>query len=88
MNIQMNLKEQLFSNWYPMRWFMLILGLVLGYNYLVNNAVISGLFSLLILFQALTNTGCLLGHCTPAINHQTKTDLNLDNVTFEEIKTD
>jgi hypothetical protein len=81
-------KEQLFPNWYPMRWFMLILGVVLGYSYLVSGPAISGLLSLLILFQAVTNTGCLLGHCTPAVNHQTKPDLNLDDVTFEEIKTD
>ncbi|WP_234570577.1 hypothetical protein [Rhodohalobacter sp. 614A] len=84
----MMLKEQLFSNWYPMRWFMLILGFVLGYNFLASGSSISGLLSLVILFQALTNTGCLLGHCTPAVHHQTKSDLNLDDVTFEEIKTD
>lgn len=84
----MMLKEQLFSNWYPVRWFMLILGFVLGYNFLASGSSISGLLSLVILFQAITNTGCLLGHCTPAVHHQTKSDLNLDDVTFEEIKTD
>lgn len=83
----MNLKEQLLSNWYPMRWFMLIVGIVLGYNYLVNGAAISGLLSLIILFQAVTNTGCLLGHCSPSVDYQAKTDSDLDDVTFEEIKT-
>ncbi len=84
----MMLKEQLFSNWYPMRWFMLIVGMVLGYNYLANGAAISGLLSLVILFQALTNTGCLLGHCTTPVDNTTHTDSDLENVTFEEIKTE
>ncbi|MDZ7718432.1 MAG: hypothetical protein U5K72_06390 [Balneolaceae bacterium] len=83
----MNIKEQIFSNWYPMRWAMLILGLVLGYNYLANGAAISGLLSLLILFQTVTNTGCLLGRCKPAVSHQTNSSANVEDVTFEEIKT-
>lgn len=82
------LKEQLFSNWYPMRWFMLILGLVLGINYLAGGAAFSGLISLVILFQTITNTGCLLGHCTPAVNHQHNANSSLDDVTFKEIKVD
>lgn len=80
------LKEQLFSNWYPMRWFMLILGMVLAYNFLVHDAAISGLLSLIILFQTLTNTGCLLGRCTTPANNITDTDSDLENITFEEIK--
>lgn len=83
----MKLKEQLLSNWYPMRWIMLIVGIVLGYNYLVNGATISGLLSLLILFQAVTNTGCLLGRCSPSVDQKPETGSNLENVTFEEIKT-
>lgn len=82
------LKEQLFSNWYPMRWFMLILGLVLGYNYLANDAAISGLLSLIILFQAIANTGCVLGHCTPAVHPESNAGSGLEDVTFDEIKTD
>lgn len=80
------MKEQLFSNWYPMRWVMLILGLVLGYSYLASGSAISGLLSLVILFQALTNTGCLLGQCKPVDQHQAKTNSGMEDVTFEEIK--
>lgn len=81
------IKEQLFSNWYPLRWFMLIAGLLLGYHYLANDTVISGLLSLIVLFQALTNTGCLLGYCSPGSYHQTQSDSPPEDVTFEEIKT-
>lgn len=81
------MKEQLFSNWYPMRWAMLIVGLVLGYNYLVNGATVSGLISLVILFQAITNSGCLLGQCKPSVDHQNDTHSGMEEITFEEIKT-
>lgn len=82
------LKEQLFSNWYPMRWFMLIFGLVLGVSFLNSGSAISGLLAVVILFQALANTGCLLGHCTPTAKHSSKSNLGLDDITYEEIKTD
>lgn len=81
------IKEQLFSNWYPLRWVMLVAGLFFGYNYLTNGTAISGLISMIILFQALTNTGCLLGYCSPGSHHQTKPDSIPQDVTFEEIKT-
>lgn len=80
------LKGQLLSNWYPMRWIMLILGIVLGYNYLVHGAAFSGLLSILILFQAITNTGCVLGRCTPDIPQYSNPDASPEDVTFEEIK--
>lgn len=65
---------------------MLLLGFFLGYNYLASGSVISGLLALVILFQALTNTGCLLGQCKPVDQHQTKTNSGIEDVTFEEIK--
>lgn len=81
------IKEQLFSNWYPLRWFMLLAGLFFGYNYLADGTAISGLLSLIILFQALTNTGCLLGYCSPGFQDQAKPESAPKDVTFEEIKT-
>lgn len=80
------MKEQIFSNWYPMRWIVLTLGLILGYNYLAHSAAIYGILSLILLFQAVTNTGCLLGYCSPSLHQSPDTDSGLDDVTFEEIK--
>lgn len=79
------LKEQLFSNWHPMRWVFLVVALMLGYNYLVHGAAVSGVLSLFLLFQSVTNSGCLLGQCTPDLNPK-EADNEVDDVTFEEIK--
>ena len=51
------------SDWHPMRWIILILGLILAVNWLVNNAPISGIISVFLLYQAVTNTGCIAGLC-------------------------
>lgn len=80
------LKEQIFSNWHPMRWVILVVSLILGYNYMVHGAAVSGVLSLFLLFQSVTNTGCLLGQCTPRMNMKTD-DHSTEDVTFEEITT-
>ncbi len=51
------------SGWHPMRWVALILGLLLAINWLVNSAPVSGIISVFLLYQAVTNTGCIAGQC-------------------------
>jgi hypothetical protein len=63
------MKQQLFTNWHPMRWIALVLGLALGLIWLANNAPVSGFLSLFLLFQAITNTGCIAGQCTPGMKN-------------------
>lgn len=79
-------KDQLFTNWHPMRWIMLSIGLFLGYNYIMNGAVLSGILSLFILYQTVTNTGCLLGYCSPSPQKPSNSGSGFDEVNFEEIK--
>ncbi len=76
-------KQQLLTNWHTMRWVALGISLVLGFNWLVNSAPISGFLSLFFLFQAITNSGCLAGQCTPAAYN--KID-DAEEITYEEIK--
>ncbi|MCC5942324.1 MAG: hypothetical protein JJU37_12365 [Balneolaceae bacterium] len=76
-------KQQLLTNWHPMRWVALGISLILGFNWLVNSAPVSGFIALFFLFQAVTNTGCLAGQCAPA-RHQ-MSDEN-EEITYEEIK--
>lgn len=59
------IRNQLFQNWHTMRWVALFLGLFLGMNWLVNSAPISGFLFLFFLFQAITNSGCMVGQCAP-----------------------
>lgn len=66
-----------------MRWLALAIGIVLGLNWMVNTAPISGLLSLFFLFQAITNTGCIVGACAPALQPDQPENKNTD---YEEIK--
>ncbi len=78
-------KEQLFSNWHPMRWVALTLAAILGYNWFVYSASVSGVLSLFFLFQAVTNTGCIAGQCGVPTGNYNEEDI--DNIEYEEINT-
>ncbi len=60
------IKQQLLTNWHPMRWVALVLGMILVGNWILYSAAAAGLLGLFFLFQALTNTGCMMGSCTGA----------------------
>jgi hypothetical protein len=77
--------QPFFSNWHPMRWITLILGLILGYNWFMHSAQISGVLSVFLLFQAFTNTGCLAGQCMPS-SSQLADQGEESAVEYEEIK--
>ncbi len=81
-----SIKQQLLNNWHPMRWVALVFGLLLGFNWLANSAPISGFLSLFFLFQAVTNTGCLAGQCTPDMPKSNPEKSNIEDIEFEEIK--
>jgi hypothetical protein len=81
------MKELFLTNWHPMRWVALVFGFGLGLNWLLNAAPISGFLSLFFLFQAITNTGCIAGSCAPDLRAQADSDLDIENIEFEEIKT-
>lgn len=69
-----------------MRWLLLGLSAILGYNYLVYGASISGVLALFIGFQAITNTGCLMGQCAPAKGSHNPSGFDESEVVFEEVK--
>lgn len=79
------IKRQLTTNWHPMRWVALGLGVILAMNWIVNNAPISGFLALFFTYQALTNTGCLAGQCMPVNGDKGSSDLS-ENIEYEEIK--
>lgn len=57
------IKKHLLTNWHPMRWVALGIGVFLAFNALTAGEPALGLLSLFFLFQAVTNTGCMVGHC-------------------------
>ncbi|TVQ67815.1 MAG: hypothetical protein EA360_01315 [Balneolaceae bacterium] len=81
-----SIKDQLFQNWHTMRWVALGFGLFLGINWILNSAPISGFLSLFFLFQAVTNSGCMVGQCMPASPYETELRSENREPDFEEIK--
>lgn len=82
------MKEQLLTNWHPMRWIALLIGFVMGINWLINAAPVSGFLALFFLFQAITNSGCLVGSCAPGVNTKSASSARLDDIEFEEIRSE
>lgn len=58
-----SIKKQILTNWHPMRWVALGIGLILAINGFTAGEPALGLLSLFFLFQGVTNTGCMVGHC-------------------------
>lgn len=59
---------------------------ILGYNYFVYGASVSGVLALFLGFQAITNSGCLMGQCTPGLQRSNTSDFNESEVMYEEVK--
>lgn len=53
-------KQIIFSNWHTMRWVALSIGIFLAIMAVLYQEAITGLFSGFFLFQAVTNTGCMV----------------------------
>lgn len=58
----MNLKnkEIIFSKWHTMRWVALTIGIFLAVMAVWYQEALTALFSVFFLFQAITNTGCMV----------------------------
>ena len=78
------IKQNLFTNWNFMRWARLGLGLIIGIQAIQNHALVLGLLSAFLLFQALTNTGCCgaRGCAVPRTKNATLKD---EKIEFEDV---
>ena len=87
MDILINFKQNLFTNWHFMRWLRLGLGLFIAVQAIQNLDALSGLIAVFFLFQAVTNTGCCgAGGC--AIPTSSQKQVKTEDVGFEEIKSE
>lgn len=69
-----------------MRWIALAVGLFFMVQALQYQDMILGVVAAFFLFQAVTNTGCLCGHCaTPPSPSAQPTSSNIEQVEFTEI---
>lgn len=63
------------THWGVMRWIRLVLGVVLLVQVIIKFDVILALFSGILLYQAIFNTGCLSGACAAPQKMNTKKPL-------------
>ncbi|MGM0545372.1 MAG: hypothetical protein ACQEST_01515 [Bacteroidota bacterium] len=81
------LQQTLLSNWHPMRWVALTIGLFFMAMGAWNADMVSVLLGGFFLFQAVTNTGCLCGNCAVPVQDSVESqNKKSDNVEFTEIK--
>ncbi|MGD8426707.1 MAG: hypothetical protein PVH63_03700 [Balneolaceae bacterium] len=87
------IKQRLFHGWHPMRWLALGFGCFVGYQAIVYKDIFSGLLALFFLYQAATNSGCMVGGCpTPESNsanksgHSDVSSEQYSNIEFTEVE--
>lgn len=76
------------KDWHLRRMAALSAGLFLAYQALINSEVLTGVLSIIFLFQAITNTGCFgrSGCSIPYTDNSHKNDsLDLTNTEYEEV---
>lgn len=79
--------KRLFSDWHSVRWLTLAVGLLFAGMGIWHGDGVSLLLSGFLLYQAITNTGCLCGRCAVTARNEAKAGNNdLDEIEFTEIK--
>ncbi len=88
-NFFQTVKDRLRSGWGFMRLFRLTLGIFAGVQAVMASDLILGVFSGILLYQAVLNTGCcgVYGCDTNQVyNKQSSDPATLEDVTFKEVK--
>lgn len=80
--------ETYFSNWHTMRWVALSVGIFLAVMAIWYEDVVTGFFSAFFIFQAVTNTGCLVSQsCGVPQNESSETAIDQnEEIKFTEVK--
>lgn len=81
-----SIKQRLFTNWHFMRWFRLVISLIIMYQAYQTHEYMIGLIGVFFLFQAVSGIGCCssANSCAPIPK---SIDSSYKEVEFEEIKT-
>lgn len=79
-------KATLFTNWHTMRWVALSIGIFLAAMAIWYQDIVTGLLSAFFVFQAVTNTGCMVAQSC-GIPGQTKFTSDPESeINYTEIK--
>jgi hypothetical protein len=83
------LKKRVFTNWHTMRWVALAIGIFFAGMAFVYKDAFTGVLSAFFIFQAVTNTGCMVSQScgvpagTTDMNQDTS---NKNEIEFTEVK--
>ncbi|MDZ7805568.1 MAG: hypothetical protein U5K71_00460 [Gracilimonas sp.] len=81
-------KNTIFSNWHTMRWVALSIGIFLAVMAVWYQDAVTGLFSGFFIFQAVTNTGCMVSQAcgVPQNENQKIRSEQETEIHFTEVK--
>ncbi|MEX0844070.1 MAG: hypothetical protein WD022_02270 [Balneolaceae bacterium] len=82
-------KTTLFTNWHTMRWVALSIGVFFAALAISNKDALTGFFSAFFLFQAVTNSGCMVAQSCGVPAGTRDADVNNEKeseIEFTEIK--
>lgn len=85
-----SISQRILTNWSPRRWIVLAIGLFFAIQALIFSDGLIAVLGAFFLFQAATNTGCMLsGACgIPAADQVRQEPADISSVEFTEIKED
>ena len=83
------IKNQLYTNWHPLRFVALFIAVMFTWNAFTHDSGMAAVLAIFFAFQAVTNTGCLVGSCAggscnPIVKEDTSQKIS--DVHFEEIQ--
>lgn len=83
----MKLDPTMFTeNWHTMRWVALSIGLFLGLMAFLNDDIITALFSVFFLFQAISNKGCMVSQgCYTSTKIQPQSKEENSSIEYTEV---
>ncbi|MEX2478044.1 MAG: hypothetical protein WD357_06380 [Gracilimonas sp.] len=79
-------KTTLLSNWHTMRWVALSIGLFLAVMAVWYQDIVTGFFSAFFLFQAVTNTGCMVAQSCAVPQQKGALSNKESEINYTEIK--
>ncbi|OFY88106.1 MAG: hypothetical protein A3K10_13885 [Bacteroidetes bacterium RIFCSPLOWO2_12_FULL_31_6] len=77
------MKQMVFSRWHFMRWFRLVISLIIIYQAYHTAEYMIGLIGLFFMFQAISGVGCC---STNNYTNSISAKKNIDEIEFEEVK--
>jgi|TARA_R100000005_G_C4801202_1_gene92721 hypothetical protein len=81
------IKQVLFTNWHTMRWVALCIAIFFATLAIIDQEIVTALFSGFFFFQALTNKGCMVSQsCGLPTNAFDQSDDQESEPEFTEVK--